>query len=219
MTHDLAASDRAPGPASGRRRWPLALVPVLLGLAYVGVDALLARSPSLEAMVPDDAIVVWRYRDLDAFDAAHAAPPGSNQVKASEELGAQVNLPGLPGIARDRPLLEVTLDPTRRVDARYFVLPVADGGAVRTAFADPDLLERHARHVVVHGAWPRRRGTTASRSTRAAGRAGCRRCRRTRGGASPRTGGGSSTRRSCRGSRIARRTRGCSRPSGSGSRA
>ena len=153
MTHDLAAPDRAPGHASGRRRWPLALVPVLLGLAYVAGDALLARSPSLEAMVPDDAILVWRYRDLDAFDAAHAPPEGSNQVRASEELGAQVNLPGLPGIAADRPLLEATLDPTRRVDARYFVLPVADAGAVRKAFADPDLVERHARHVVVHGAW------------------------------------------------------------------
>ncbi len=153
MTHDLAAPARTVDRAPGWRRWPLALVPVLLGLAYVGVDALLARSPSLEAMVPDDAILVWRYRDLDAFDAAHAPPEGSNQVRASEELGAQVNLPGLPGIAEHRPLLEVTLDPTRRVDARFFVLPVADAGAVRKAFADPDLVERHARHVVVHGAW------------------------------------------------------------------
>lgn len=157
MTHDLAAPDRAPdrlpAGAARRRRLPLALVPLLLGLAYVGVGALVARSPSLEAMVPGDAILVWRYRDLEAYDAAHAAPEGSNQVKASEELGAQVNLPGLPGIARDRPLVEATLDPTRRVDARYFVLPVADGGAVRKAFADPELLERHARHVVVHGAW------------------------------------------------------------------
>ena len=56
MTHDLATRNRAPGHGSAWRRWPLALVPVLLGLAYVGVDALLARSPSLEAMVPDDLV-------------------------------------------------------------------------------------------------------------------------------------------------------------------
>gem|GEM_PF-2184633 len=148
-----APSSPAPPSPGSPVRWPWALVPVVLALAYAAGHALLGHRPTLAGMVPDDAIVTWRYRDLEAYDAAHAAPEGSNQVRASEELGAQVNLPGLPGVARDRPLLEIGLDPTRRADPRAFVLPVEDAGAVRAAFANPALEERHARRVVVHGAW------------------------------------------------------------------
>ena len=106
-------------------------------------------------MVPDDAVVVWRFRDLAAYDALRTPPSdtGAPAAPASASLGAEINLPGLPGIDRHRPLLEITLDPSRRADPRFHVLPVENADLVRKTFADPNLPERHARHVAVHGAW------------------------------------------------------------------
>jgi hypothetical protein len=135
-----------------RRTWPL--IPLALALLYVAVYGFLARRPSLEAMVPDDAFVTWRYRDLAAYDAAHATllddKPAAPQ---SAVLGAELNVPGLPGVSRERPLLEAWLKPEGRVDVSYFVLPVDDASALMRKFRDPDLKERHARHVRVHGDW------------------------------------------------------------------
>ena len=55
-------------PTRARRRVPFAALPLVLGLAYVAVYGAIASKPSLEAMVPPDAVLVWRYRDLAAYD-------------------------------------------------------------------------------------------------------------------------------------------------------
>src|SRR5262249_17830272 len=141
-----------------RRRLALAtpLVPIAIALLYAAVYGFLRHRPSLAAMVPPDPILVWHYRDLSAYDTAHAAPVVEGQppvAAASAVVGAEINLPTLPGIARDRSVLEILLDPALRWDPKYFVLPVADAGKVESTFRDPDLAERHARHVKVHGDW------------------------------------------------------------------
>lgn len=175
MTNTPTPTSPAPTvatPRSGRAgpRVPWALVPVALALLYAGAHALFSARPSLEDLVPADAILTWRYADLSAYDEAHPPVEGSMQVRASEELGAQLNLPGLPGVADDRAVLESLLDPATRVDPRYFVLPVRDAAAVQKAFRDPDLRERHARRVVVHGTWAA--AAWDARAAMDAGRAG-----------------------------------------------
>ncbi len=107
-------------------------------------------------MLPPDTVLLWRFKDLAAYDL-HETPTAvegvGTPVAASRVLGAEVNLPNLPGIDPARPLLDATLDSATRADARLLVLPVADRSAVERAFSDPELLERHARHVEVHGDW------------------------------------------------------------------
>ena len=145
-------------PAVGRRipggAWVWA--PLVAAALYAAAVTLLRRSPTLAEMVPDDAVATWRFKDVAAYDAARTPPDVAGQVvrhSPSEVLGAEINLPKLAGIDGRRPLLTVTLDPTSRPDSRYFVLPVEDASKVRETFASPDLLERHARSVVVHGRW------------------------------------------------------------------
>src|SRR5262245_11342857 len=150
-----ASASRPPDRARGLLRFA-PLLPFALALVYAALHGFVAHKPSLEAMVPDDAFVVWRYRDVAAYDAAHAAPPGpSGEVPAaaSAVLSVALNVPELPGVARNRTRLEAWLAPTARVDARFFVLPVDDADRLMDRFRDPDLRERHARHVVVHGDW------------------------------------------------------------------
>ncbi|MCC7139035.1 MAG: hypothetical protein IT460_11490 [Planctomycetes bacterium] len=143
-----------PTPVPLARRVPWALVPLALALLYAGVHAFVGRRPTLEAMVPEDAFVVWRYRDLEAYDLANAAPAAAGPTHpASEVLGVELNVPGLPGVARDRTVVEATMWREALTDARFFVLPVQDGGALARRFADPDLPERHARHLEVMGPW------------------------------------------------------------------
>jgi hypothetical protein len=134
------------------------LAPLAAALLYAGASTLLRKSPSLARMVPDAAIATWRYRDLAAY--VEAKTPADAVYDAGVVLATEINLPGLsaerpplPGIDRARPLLAVTLEPSMRPDPRYFVLPVEDAAAVRDRFAHPDLKERHARSVVVHGDW------------------------------------------------------------------
>jgi hypothetical protein len=148
-------------PASPPARRPsLAwfLLPLGAALLYAGVRAVVGRRPTLDEMVPADAVLVWRFHDLAAYDAfrtPYDPDPldGVGVAPAGESLGAEINLPGLPGVDRARPLVEVTLPPARHADARFWVLPVADEKALRKRFRDPDLPERHARRVDVHGAW------------------------------------------------------------------
>src|SRR5262245_58942345 len=83
-----------------RRRLRLAmpLVPIAIALLYAAVYGFLGHRPSLAAMVPPEPIVVWHYRDLAAYDAAHAAEQVQGQpppAAASAVLGADVNLPAL----------------------------------------------------------------------------------------------------------------------------
>ena len=127
------------------------LLPLVAAAVYAGAASLLKGSPSLAEMVPDDAVATWRFKDLAAYDEART-PPGA-RYSASDVLGAELNLPAFAGVDRRRPLLAVTLDPTRRADPGYYVLPVEDAAKVRSTFASPDLPERHARAVGVHGDW------------------------------------------------------------------
>lgn len=151
-----AAPPLQPATQRARRRLPLAWLPLLLGGAYYAVHGAIASKPTLEAMVPSDAIIVWRYRDLDAYDVRNAGDPGpvgTVNAPASLALGAALNVPDLPGVDRHRPLLEAILDPGSRPDPRYVVLPVESRGALLARYRDPDLPERHARHLAVHGDW------------------------------------------------------------------
>ena len=152
-------------PARARRRVPLAALPLVLGLAYVAVYGAIASKPSLEAMVPPDAVLVWRYRDLAAYDERNQGDPGPQgtvNAPARVALGAALNLgprlnesasAELPGIDRRRPLLEILLDPGTRPDPRYVVLPVERHGPLLERHRDPDLAERHASHLAIHGDW------------------------------------------------------------------
>ncbi len=164
-----AASPSSAGTSRSRRRLPLAWLPLLLGGAWFAVHGAIASKPTLEAMVPSDAVLVWRYRDLAAYDARNASDPGpAGTVNASAGLllGTAHNLGLLrgerppitntyvpPGIDRHRPLLEVILDPGTRPDPRYVVLPVEERGPLLKRWRSPDLAERHASHLAVHGDW------------------------------------------------------------------
>lgn len=138
-----------------RRRLPWALLPLVLALAYAGVRALVGSRPALEAMVPADAVLVWRWKDVATYDAqrAYEAEPGKTLASPSAVLGAELNVPGLPGVDRSRAVVEALLAPEGRADPRLVVLPVADAAALEAKFRDPELIERHARHLEVHGAW------------------------------------------------------------------
>src|SRR5690606_34397522 len=137
-----------------RRRLPLAWIPLLLGGAYYAVHGAIASKPTLEAMVPPDAVLVWRYRDLAAYDARNAGDPGpvgTINAPASLALGAAVNLgplqnepppvSHLPGVDRRRPLLEILLDPAARPDPRYVVLPVERRGPLLERYRSDELAE------------------------------------------------------------------------------
>jgi hypothetical protein len=130
----------------------------VLGLAYVAVYGAIASKPSLEAMVPPDAVLVWRYRDLAAYDERNQGDPGPQgtvNAPARVALGAALNLgprlnesasAELPGIDRRRPLLEILLDPGTRPDPRYVVLPVERHGPLGASRPRP---RRHASYLAI----------------------------------------------------------------------
>lgn len=144
-------------PRKGALRSPMAwaLLPLALALVYAGVRAIVGQHPSLEAMVPSDAIVVWRWKDFATFDAAglDAPEPGRTVATPSASLGSDLNIPGLPGVDRNRELVRALLPPDGRSEPWLVVLPVANGAKMRATFRDPNLKERHARHLEIHGAW------------------------------------------------------------------
>lgn len=132
-----------------------ALLPLGLALAWAGARAIVGQHPSLDAMVPADAILTWRWKDLASYDAqrADAPEPGRTVATASAVLGAELNVPGLPGVDRGREVVESWLPDDGGFDPRLVVLPVTDGAALRAKFRDPSLVERHARHLELHGPW------------------------------------------------------------------
>ncbi len=164
-------------PLAGRPRWwsrvprgAWVLAPLALAIVYALAHGLLRRSPDLRDMVPPEAIEVQRYRDLATYDAVRTFSPRA--PRPSDDLGRAINLPArtapvlgdsdapprvlapaLPGIDRHRPLLAITLDPSGRPDPAMFVLPVEDRAKARETWFDPDLPERHARHLEFRGEW------------------------------------------------------------------
>jgi hypothetical protein len=150
----MTPPDPSPKRPGDRRGLWLVLAPLSLGLVYfAAAGPLLRGNPSLRDMVPEEAIEVQRYRNLAVYDATHPAPetPGRIAPKASAILGAELNLPGLAGVDPSRPLLVATLPPAGRGNPDVHVLPVADAKTLKETFARPDLAERHAKHLAVHG--------------------------------------------------------------------
>jgi hypothetical protein len=110
------------------------------------------RDPALSDLVPAEAVETERFKDLATFDlvkTGSATAPGS--APPSAHLGANLNLPGLVGIDRSRPLVGALLAPERRFASTVWILPVADEERVRETFSDPDLEERHAGRLEVRG--------------------------------------------------------------------
>lgn len=151
----MTAEAPPPPPPRRRRHLPWTAIPLLLALGYAGVREFVGNRPSLEAMVPSDAILVRRWKDLDAYDRQRGVPAeaGATIAAPSAVLGAELNVPGLPGVDRSRPIVEALLPLGDVADPRLVVLPVSDGSALRARFRDPALVERHARHLELHGAW------------------------------------------------------------------
>lgn len=150
----------SPSPAH-RVRVPWTAIPLLVALAYAGVRWALGHDPSLETMVPGDAILAQRWKDVDTYDRVGndttdfeaLAAQGKTVAAASASLGADLNIPGLPGVDRSRPIVQALLPFDGFVESKLVILPVKDGDALRAKFRDPTLVERHARHLEIHGDW------------------------------------------------------------------
>ncbi len=143
---------RAPRP---RPRLPWALLPLALALAYAGTSGPRRKArPRSRRWSPPTRSSSGAGRTSRRSTRSGADPDAGRNVAApSVALGAELNVPGLPGVDRTRPLVEAILPPGGRSDPRLIVLPVADGAALEAKFRDPELPERHARHLEVHGAW------------------------------------------------------------------
>jgi hypothetical protein len=166
-----------------RRAWPL--LPLAAGILYAVAWPLVRRDPALSDLVPADAIATERFKDLATFDRVKTGSltaPGT--AAPSAVVGASVNLPGLAGIDRHRPLVGALLAPEHRFASTLWILPVAREDVVTKTFSDPDLEERHAgwlevrgEHALVGvdraavrlaagrgGAWPEERGEDFARA-------------------------------------------------------
>lgn len=155
MSNQPSRPSPPPAPPTPRRALPWALLPLLLALVYAGVRGVIGRDASLESMVPADAVLVWRWKDLATYDAQRSEPAsgGENWAAPSAVLGAESNLPALAGVDRARPIVEALLPDEGRIEPRLVVLPIADASTMLATFRRPDLPERHARHLELHGAW------------------------------------------------------------------
>ena len=143
---------------SVKRRIPAVvwiLLPLALGLLYALVHSWVAPDPNETNMPPSDAVLVFRYRDFDAVDAHHVFAP--LPAAWSVVIGAENNVPGLPGVDRSRPLYEIKLPPNLRFDSTVVVFPLEDPDRFERAFLDPTLLEkertRRPKEMQIHGSW------------------------------------------------------------------
>ena len=90
-------------------------LPLALGVLYALLQPLFAPDPDETNMPPRNAVLVFRYRDVDALDAGHVFTPPP--VPWSEVIAAENNVPGLPGVDRTRPFYVMQLPPNLRHDS------------------------------------------------------------------------------------------------------
>ena len=144
-------------PPSVRHVWVWILAPLAVALLYAVVFPLFAPDPTLANVVPADAVLTHRFKNLAAMDAGSFRHP-DDRNRPSEVEGARRNLGGLPGVNPERPVHLVLLRREQRPDPTMLILPVADAEAMRGRFDDPSFfLEkgyiRHAQHLAIRGDW------------------------------------------------------------------
>lgn len=120
------------------------LAPLAAGLVYAGGHALFAPQPTLADVVPKAAVITARFRGLAALDELWFFPRAGD-VRPSEFLSAQRNLPGLAGVAPGGPVHFVLLPARGRPDPSLLILPVEDADALRARYEGRDLPEAAAR--------------------------------------------------------------------------
>lgn len=148
--HDDSAAPRRRLPG-----WAWVFAPLAIGLLYAGGHALFAPKPTLENLPPPEAVLVQRFRNLDALDRVSFGPRGP-QVRPARELVAQErNVPGLPGVDHTAPIHLILLPRGRHQDASMAIFALEDADAFERAFRRTDFLERglirHAQHLHVSG--------------------------------------------------------------------
>ena len=140
--------------------WPTAvwiLLPLAVGLLYALGYAALAPKPTVADLPPVDAILVERFKDLQALDRASFGPRGAGVRATREMIAANRNVRGLPGVDPTRPIHMILMPRTTRPDSTIAVFPVEDAGAFEGEFKRSDFIERdltrNAQHLVVRGGW------------------------------------------------------------------
>lgn len=145
---------------SSLRRIPPAvwiLLPAVLGLLYAAGHALWAPAPQQGRLPPGSAMVTWRFRNLDAYERCAPGPRHPGAPSARDRMAQARNVPGLKGVARGRPVLEVWLPLPPLRDETLTILPVSDADEFRAHFNDVERIEkgflRHAQHLELRGEW------------------------------------------------------------------
>jgi hypothetical protein len=144
------------------RRPPAALwilAPLVLALLYAVAHPLFARTPDPSNVVPEEAVLAHRFRDLATVDRAfgwYGRPdPARWSGRIADRIGALRNVPGLVGVDRSAPFHWVLLPREGRPDPTMAIFTLADEDAFRAAFEDPRTLElghvRQAQHMEVRG--------------------------------------------------------------------
>ncbi len=133
----------------------LVLAPFVLALIYALLYEALAPTPTVETVVPERAIYVQRYRDIDALDATFFRHP-NDPASPAERISEGLNIPGFPGLDRRRPIHLVFLPRGTAADSTLFILPLVREDALRARFDDPEFfLERgqwrRAKHLGIRG--------------------------------------------------------------------
>jgi hypothetical protein len=140
---------RNPPPAA----WILS--PLVLAGLYALLHGLFAPVPDLEDLAPEDAMVVFRFKDLDAYDALSLGPRAPGGPTPRERMAALRNLPALEGVSRKAPVHEVWLPLPPLRDETMVILPIEDADALQAHFDDVGRIEkgqmRHAQRLVRHG--------------------------------------------------------------------
>src|SRR5262245_55328537 len=118
------------------RRPPAALwvlTPLVLALLYAAAHAFLAPRPTLENVVPREAVATLRFRGVAGLDEnwPFERPP---QGRVSETVAALRNVPGLTGVDREGPIHLVLVPRAARPDPTIAIFPLVDADAFRTRF-------------------------------------------------------------------------------------
>jgi hypothetical protein len=133
------------------------LLPLALAGLYAAAYPFFAPVPTAATVVPKDAILTQRFRDVAAVDRAFLRSP-EDPRPASEVVATSRNIPDWVGVDRHRPLFLVLLPRGNRPDASMLIVPLADKGAIRARFDDPSFFLEHKQirqpmHLGVRGDW------------------------------------------------------------------